>query len=257
MNSSKFFMSIVMPTLNEESNIRAAIERTLSAFDSFSIDGELIVINDGSTDSTSRIVSEKIKGDNRVRVINHKSPQGMGASFWDGVDMARGDIVTMLPGDNENDPSETLCYAGLMDDVDIVIPFAYNKEVRSFFRNFLSDLYRFIINLTFMTSFNHTNSTVICRKSILKQLSHRDSSFFYQTDILIRSAKMGYLFCEVPYRLGLRDTGRSKATSFSSLCQIIKGYIGLVKDVYFKRKRKHEFTADSLTLKRYKGKSEK
>jgi len=178
---------------------------------------------------------------------------GIGASFWDGVNNSNGDIVLMIPGDNENDPFETLRYVSLLDHVDIVIPFAFNKNIRALSRNILSSLYLGIINLTFMTNFHYTNSTLIYRKSILKQLAHKDNSFFFQTDILIRLVKRGYLFSEVPYSLGMRKGGKSKAVSFSSFLKIVKGYLRLVKGIYFSKEErinKYKFTADSMSLKR-------
>ena len=97
-----------MPALNEEKNILDAVNNTLKSFDDFGINGEIIVINDGSRDKTKALADEVMKKDSRVRLINHDTPRGIGASFWDGVDNANGDMVTMLPGDNENDPWEIL-----------------------------------------------------------------------------------------------------------------------------------------------------
>lgn len=249
---NKIEITVIMPTLNEEKNIKAAISNTLKALENYKINGEIIVINDGSTDRTQEIVSESIRM-GRIRTIRHERPEGIGASFWDGVDAAQGDIVTWIPGDNENDPWEILRYYKLLEHVDIVIPFIFNKEVRSLFRNALSFIYRFIINTTFLVNFNYTNGTVIFRKSILKELEYRSHSFFFQTDILIRAVKKGYLFAEAPYRLGLRKEGISKAITFPSLMQVINGYLRLVSDFYFKDNKKtnnNSFADDSLTAKR-------
>jgi len=246
-------LSIIMPALNEENNIRAAIENTLQAFEDFQIDGKIIVVNDGSTDSTPDIVRNIMAQDERVSMINHESPQGIGTAFWDGVDRAKGGIVSMFPGDNENDPWEALRYYKLLEHVDIVIPFVFNREVRSLFRNLLSYIYRQIINATFLVNFNYTNGTVLYRKSILEKLPHRSSGFFFQTDILVRTVKRGYLFAEVPYRLGIRSQGVSKAITFPSLVQVIKGYLRLVRDIYSTegRKIRHTFVGNSLTAERY------
>jgi glycosyltransferase involved in cell wall biosynthesis len=240
-----------MPALNEEKNIMSAVSETLKAFDDNAVDGEVIVINDGSTDKTEVIVNELQKGDTRIRLVHHDVPWGIGASFWDGVDNARGTFVCMLPGDNENDPWEILRYHRLISSVDIIIPFVFNKEVRSLFRNALSFVYRFIINTTFLVYFNYTNGTVIYRKSLLEGLDFRSKGFFFQTDILIRLVKRGYLFAEVPYRLGMRKTGGSKAVSFPSLLQVITGYLRLVHNIYYNKfNGKKEYCKDSITFKR-------
>lgn len=249
-------LSVIMPALNEEANINDAIVGTLEAMDFFKIEGEIIVINDGSTDKTQIFIEQKMQENpGRISVIQHPFPKGIGASFWEGVDQAKGDIIVMLPGDNENDSRETMRYYNLLEHVDIVIPFIFNKEVRPIFRNALSFFYRFIINSTFLVNFNYTNGTILYRKSILGGLDCRSKGFFFQTDILIRSVNKGYLFAEVPYKLGVRKKGVSKAISFPSLYQVVKGYLRLVKDYYFGKDNKRcegGFPGDSLTAERRK-----
>lgn len=247
---AKCDVSVVMPACNEEKNIPCAIANTLKAFGDFNINGEIIVVNDGSSDKTEGLVNNIIRENNRVSMLKHGLPQGIGASFWHGFDKAKGNIVVMLPGDNENDPWEIFRYYKLLEHVDMVIPFIFNKEARPLFRNIISFVYRFIINTTFLVNFNYTNGTVLYRKSILGDLEYKSSGFFFQTDILIRLVKKGYLFAEVPYRLGLRKEGISKAISFPSLSRVVKGYLRLIRGIYFdskNRKIETRFSADSLT----------
>lgn len=256
MDTNKIDITVIMPALNEGENIQATINATLKALEDYKINGEIIVINDGSTDNTADVVNELIKSDGRIRMIKHEIPCGIGGSFWDGVDNAKADTVTWIPGDNENDPWEIFRYYKLLEHVDIVIPFLFNREVRPFFRNMLSYIYRLIINTTFRVNFNYTNGTTLFRKSILKELDHRSNSFFFLTDILIRTVRRGYLFAEVPYRLGVRKEGVSKAVTFPSLMQVIKGYLRLVSDFYFKKNaniNNKTFSDDSLTAKRRVG----
>ena len=51
-------ISVVMPALNEEGNVGAAIDNTLRAFDDLKLAGELIVVDDGSTDNTAGVIAE-------------------------------------------------------------------------------------------------------------------------------------------------------------------------------------------------------
>lgn len=249
----KIYLSVVMPALDEEINILAAAGETLKAFDELKVAGEIIIVNDGSSDRTRELaeaLAAKEKG--RVRVLNHVEPLGLGASFWDGVDAAAGEIVTMFPGDNENKPLETLRYLGLLGEADIVVPFVSNKKVRPALRNLLSSIYTLAINLTFKTSFRYTNGTVLYRKAVLSDLPNRDPGFFYQTDILIRLAKKGYLFTEVPYSLGTRGAGRSKAVAFRSVLNVAKGYLKLFTDLYLKEQPRGScnFHPESASAKR-------
>lgn len=247
-------LSVIVPALNEEANICDAISSIFKALAFFKIDGEIIIINDGSVDRTQLLIEEKVKEyPGRIRVIRHVMPKGIGASFWEGVDSAQGDAVVLFPGDNENDPQETLRYHKLLEHVDIIVPFVFNREARPLFRNILSFIFRFIINTTFLVNFNYTNGTILYRKSILKELTDRSEGFFFQTDILIRSVRKGYLFAEVPYKIGVRKNGISKAISFPSLWQVIAGYFKLVRDCYIKNKwQQSDYPSDSQTAARRK-----
>jgi len=234
MNNSKKQISVIMPALNEEKAIEGAVRNTLSAFQRNSIQGEVVVINDGSTDNTPKIVNSLMSehGD-VIALVNHDVPMGIGKSFWDGVQKARGEGAVMIPGDNENDPNESLCYVQLLKEVDAVVPYVVNKEVRPMFRNVVSSLFTFIINMTFRTSFKYTNGTTIFRTSVLKDIQCKNTGFFYQAETLIKVSRKGYLIAEVPCFLSRRQGGSSKAVSFSSLKKVICGYLDLIKDIYF------------------------
>ena len=249
-------ISFLMPALNEEANIATALDHARKAFDSYEINGEIIVVDDGSTDNTSRIVEEKMaeEGAGRIRMIRHPRPQGVGASFRDGLREARGEVIAFMPGDDENEPGEILRYYPLLRDVDMVVPFVYNKEVRPARRNLLSTIYRMIINVSFGVNFNYTNGTVLYRRVILADSPNTSDGFFFQTENIVRAARRGYLFAEVPYRLDVRASGESKAVSLSSLVSVIKSYLVLFRESYFvPRSARVSLAPDSISVKRRAG----
>ena len=224
-----------MPALNEEKNIMGAISATLGAFSKYGISGDIIVINDGSTDST-RLVVESIVGKNsKIKLINHDRPMGIGYSFLDGVKSSGQDVVVMFPGDNENDPEDALLFYTLMNKVDIIVPFIHNIEVRDRKRRLISSLYRFIINMSFGINLNYTNGTVFYRRNILDGLTLNSSGFFYQAEILIKLIRKGYMFVEVPNFLSTRVSGKSKATTIKSLFKVIKDYLKLIFEIHVMR----------------------
>lgn len=224
-------ISVIMPALNEAQNIQRAVRNALTAFEKVGCNGEVIVVNDGSTDETPSLVEALTKHHANVRMLSHARPMGIGRSFWDGVQTATGEIVTMLPGDAENDGYEILRYLPLTDHVDLVVPFVFNKGQRSFARQIISSLYRNGINLLFGTSLNYMNGTVLYRRHILKTVHLKSPGFFYQTELLIRCIRAGYLYAEVPYGLMQREKGKSKALTFSSLRRLIIDFIRLKFDL--------------------------
>lgn len=236
MENNKPFLSVIMPALNEEENIASAISRTLEAFQSFGISGEIIVVNDGSTDNTGKIIEKEArKAPSLIKPVAHVKSQGIGASFWAGVDLAAGSIVCMLPGDNENDAGEIIRYLPYLKETDIVIPFVAKGRKRSLFRSILSWLFRMVIRCTFAIPLRYTNGTVLYKKEkLLGAVARREKGFFFQTDILVRMMRKKIPFKEVPYALNKRVSGSSKAISFVSLYGVMKGYLCLVRDIYFR-----------------------
>ncbi|MBA4373820.1 MAG: hypothetical protein C0402_13290 [Thermodesulfovibrio sp.] len=249
---TQYRLSVIMPSLNEAKNITNAVQNVISSFDRDKVNGEIVIVNDGSTDETGRIGEELSNKYSFIRVVHHQSPQGIGASFWDGVWQSSGEMVTMIPGDGENDAAETIRYLPLMDHVDILIPFVYNKNVRSSGRRLLSSLYRGIINISFGMTLNYMNGTVIYRKCILEGLTFRSKGFFYQTELLIKTIRDGYLFAEVPYSLSMRTGGESKATTLRSLIKVMSNFISIFSDVYFGESKKRPMAPDSITAARWK-----
>lgn len=87
-------VSVILTAYNEEKYIRKAIE---SVVNQTLEDIELIVVNDGSTDSTLDIINEF--DDNRITVIDHENI-GPGASRNKAMEMARGEYIAFIDGDD-------------------------------------------------------------------------------------------------------------------------------------------------------------
>lgn len=229
-------LSVVMPCLNEQDNVASAIQRTLAAFDRHGIIGEIVVINDGSTDGTAQVVRALIERHPNVRLIEHARPMGIGASFWDGARKAHNDFVMMFPGDDENDPDDALLYYYMARDVDIIVPFIHNVEVRSIGRRLISSLYRFIINVSFGMNLNYTNGTVAYNRAILDGVTLKSSGFLYQAELLIKLIRAGYLYAETPHFLSRRGSGKTKALTLKSFMQVTGGYLNLIWEIHILRR---------------------
>ena len=87
-------ISVILPVYNSQNYIRKAIESVLQqTFEDF----ELIIVNDGSTDNTSSIISEF--DDERIRLIEQEN-SGPGASRNNALEMALGDYIMFLDSDD-------------------------------------------------------------------------------------------------------------------------------------------------------------
>ena len=233
--TSSVSLSIVVPALDEEVNLAGAIAGLTNTLNNSGIDWEIVLVNDGSTDQTADIAAELAGGESRIKVIQHQHTMGIGRCFRDGIEASSKDAVTWFPGDGENDPNELLKYLPLLEHVDIIVPFVTNKGVRTRGRRFVSKLYLWIVNLSFGTMFDYTTGNVIYRRSVFDVVKFHSNGFIYQTECLIRSARAGFTFTEVPVQLGRRMNGRSKILTFKSVATELGEFARLFVGIHCSR----------------------
>ena len=239
-------LSIIVPALNEEMNLKPTMSSLIDVLDKGKIDWEIILVNDGSSDSTAHIAEQLIKNNSRIRLINHEQPRGIGACFRDGIRTSTKEAVTWFPADGENNPDELIKYLSLIEKVDIVIPFVVNRDVRPWARRFVSRLYLMIVNLSFGTMFNYTTGNVIYRRKVFDVVKFKASGFIYQTECLVRSVRAGFTFAEVPVLLGQRSHGKSKILTFRSVMTQVFVFMKLFIDIHFSRNTEEK--ADSPAI---------
>ncbi len=243
-------LSIIVPVLNEEESIESALENICQAIERLVVKCEVIVVDNGSVDSTVEIVERRQQHCNYIKLIPGVLPRGIGVAVWEGIRNSKGRYVVMMPGDGENDTWEILRYLPLMKDVDMIIPYVYNREVRSISRRLLSKLYKAIINLSFGMLLNYMNGTVMYRRKILDSVDLHSKGFFFQTELLIKCIKLGYLYAEVPYKISPRDGGQQKAINLHSVFVVIKEYILLLMAVYWFAGEKASLVSDTASSNR-------
>lgn len=130
---NKYKVSIIVPVYNVERYLNKCIDSILSqTFKDF----ELILVDDGSTDSSSQICDEYLKKDNRIKVI-HKNNGGLSSARNIGLDMAKGEYISFIDSDDyvSNKYIEILYTDILNNDADISI--CENKRFKKNSENLL------------------------------------------------------------------------------------------------------------------------
>jgi polyisoprenyl-phosphate glycosyltransferase len=95
-------VSVVAPMKNEEETISVFYERTCAALDGFRF--EIVLVDDGSSDATPRMLSELAARDSRVRPVFLSRNFGHQAALTAGLDHARGDVVVSIDADLQDPP---------------------------------------------------------------------------------------------------------------------------------------------------------
>jgi glycosyltransferase involved in cell wall biosynthesis len=100
-------LSLVIPIFNEEKLIDELVKRTVAALESFTLDYELIFVDDGSADSSLGMILTCRKSNSKIKVLSLSKNFGHQAAYTAGLEHAKGDIVAMMDGDLQ-DPPELL-----------------------------------------------------------------------------------------------------------------------------------------------------
>lgn len=93
-------LSVVVPLYNEEDNVAPLCEEISAALAGREF--EIVLVDDKSTDSTL----SRIPKDPRIRVLEFEKNTGQSGAMYAGVNAAQGDIIILMDGDRQNDPSD-------------------------------------------------------------------------------------------------------------------------------------------------------
>ena len=99
-------LSVVVPVYNEEENVQGIHREVMAALGESGLDFELIMVDDGSTDGSYRLLREIAVNDARVKVIRIRRNFGQTAAMAAGFDAASGRVVIPMDGDLQNDPAD-------------------------------------------------------------------------------------------------------------------------------------------------------
>ncbi len=98
-------VAVVIPALNEQGNIGRLVRETFRVVPR-EILGEVIIVDDGSSDGTGDEVKDLISKFPRLRYIRHRHPVGQSAAIRTGVLAAHCPIIATMDGDGQNDPAD-------------------------------------------------------------------------------------------------------------------------------------------------------
>jgi glycosyltransferase involved in cell wall biosynthesis len=212
-------LSVVIPAYNEESTLRAIVQRVLAIPHLL----EIIVVDDCSTDGTSEVANELSALHERVSVVRHNRNSGKTEALKTGFALTKGEIVIVQDADLEYDPSEiSIVIAPILEghaDVVFGSRFLVRKATRVLY------FYHYIANkfLTFtsnlLTNLNMTDVETgykAFKGDIIRNMVIVSRGFGFEVEVTAKVAKLGCAVYEVPIsyygrtydqgkKIGLRD----------------------------------------------------
>ena len=109
-------LTILIPVMNEEGNLPELYARLTEELGAIGLPYEIIFVDDGSADSTWKIITDLSESDSRVIGLKHRRNFGKAQALSNGFAASRGDVVITMDGDLQDDPNELSRFLDKLDE---------------------------------------------------------------------------------------------------------------------------------------------
>ena len=190
-----------MPIYNEEANIARVVTAYQRVLRESGEKYEIILVDDGSTDETKRVLLELAKS-LPLKVIDHSKNKGHTQAALSGLRAAKNEIIFYSDSDGQLEPKDFFKLRPLIKGADLVIGWRKERQdppLRKLFARMLNK----VINLLFGVRLHDIDSSFrLIRKQVVDDLLRTDFYFSegFSAQFTIRVAKRGYKIVEVPVR---------------------------------------------------------
>lgn len=211
-------LSVVIPAHNEEGCIEKTVVYLHRKLRKESIEHEILVINDNSSDSTKRILNDLQKSIKELRYIDNQPPNGFGFAVRCGLENFTGDAVAVYMADASDTPDDLVKYYKTMvsKGVDCVFGTRFSKHSNVIdypkFKLMLNRLANLFIQILFGQKYNDTtNAFKLYKKEVIDGLKPFLSHHFNLTvELPLKAIIRGYDYTVVPNDWINRTSGVSK-----------------------------------------------
>ncbi len=138
-------VSTVLMIYNEEDNIGPLTRDILAVYDEEGMEGEVILVEDGSEDGSADVVRALAAEDPRVVAIYHEGNRGRSWAIRSGFDAARGDVTVIMDSDRQYEPREVPALVDKVNEGWDVVSGRRDRREDRFDRKLISRVYNLII----------------------------------------------------------------------------------------------------------------
>lgn len=211
-------ISIFFPCYNDEKSIAKLVDDSYKILRKLSPDYEVIVVDDGSTDSSVKVLSRLSEKYPQLNVVIHQKNQGYGRALKTGFGTASKDLIFYTDGDGQYDVRELpLLFSLMTDDVNFVNGIKMSRHDPSY-RIVLGNFYSFIARWLFWLPIYDVDCDFrLIRRELIRKIDLSSSSGSICIELVKKSQRNGAKFRQVSIHHYPRKWGSSQFFQFNRL----------------------------------------
>jgi dolichyl-phosphate beta-glucosyltransferase len=230
----KGMMTVILPVYNEEKILNGILGK-IKSFVKQNPDYEFLIVNDGSTDNTKRIIKDNLdKNTENILFLSYPQNHGKGYAIKRGVDIAKGEHISFLDGDLAYSLNHLKIMRKELLNYDLVIGcrdfIKENEESIKLKRKITGKTFNYLSRKIMGFSFRDTQAGIKgFRNKAAKELFRKQfiRGFAFDVEILYRAIKNNYKIHQIPVRVSQEH--KKSGTNVKILNDSVRMFYSLLK----------------------------
>jgi glycosyltransferase involved in cell wall biosynthesis len=208
-------LSVFFPAYNDSGTIASLVITALRSASRLTSNYEVIVINDGSSDSTAQILEELVRVYPQLKVVTHGVNRGYGGALRSGFAAASKDAIFYTDGDAQYDPAEMeLLWPKMVQGVDLVNGYKISRS-DPWHRVVIGRVYHHTVKLMFGLTVKDVDCDFrLLRRTIFDRVTLEKNSGVICLEMMKKIQDAGFRITEVPVHHYHRVHGQSQFFNF-------------------------------------------
>lgn len=201
-------ISVFLPVLNEEDNVITCVKSVKTYLSKRFKDWEIVVVSNGSTDNTTKIVRELAKKDKRIKSVDNKKV-GYGEALKSGFENSSKELIFYTDGDNQFNINDLDKLLPMLNKFDAVSAYRINRQDPPM-RIFVANVYNFLLRILFGIKIKDVDSSFkLFKREVFKNIKLKSKTGLIDAEVLIKARKNGFKIGQIGVKHYPRIKGRT------------------------------------------------